>query len=96
MEQQAPVVEAAFIVVINTDGTLLTVPLSPESDVIPNKINRIPSTFDIYNSCREIASDIESTLTAQKIAANLVSLLKPEDSEMEMKRRMVEKLKERS
>lgn len=96
MEQEAPAVETAFIVAVNTDGTLLTVPLSPDSDVLPNKITRLAGTFDIYNSCREISTDIESTLLAQKIATQMVNLLKPEDAEMEMKRRMAEKLKERS
>ncbi len=95
-EQTLPAVDAAFVVVVNTDGTFLTVPLSPGSEVIPNPINRLAVTYDVYNACREIASDIESTLMAQKIASNMVSLLKPDDSDMEMKRRMAEKLKERS
>lgn len=96
MSEETNPVEAAFIVVVNTDGTFLTIPVSPDSQVLPNKVNRLAGTFDVYNACREISSDIESTLLAQKIASNMVALLKPEDSEMEMKRRMAEKLKERS
>lgn len=98
MEQniEAPAVETAFIVVVNTDGTLLTIPISPDSDVLPNQLNRLAGTFDIFNACREIATDIESTLLAQKIATQMINLIKPEDSEAEMKRRMAEKLRERS
>jgi hypothetical protein len=89
--------EAAFLVVINTDGTLSTIPLPPESDALPadNKVKRLATTADIYAACREIASDIDSSLLAQKVASMVLSSMQPTDEVAAMKQRMAEKLQER-
>lgn len=92
MSEQTPV-EAAFIVVVNTDGSLMTIPVSPESDVIPNKINRLAGTYDIFTACREINKDIEDSLLVGKIASAVVSALTPVSNDDEFKSRIREKVK---
>lgn len=87
--------EAAFVVVINEDGTLSTIPLPPDNEVMPDAAKRLATTADIYAACREIVSDIESSLLAQKIASLVASSIQPADEVAEMKKRMAEKLQER-
>lgn len=89
--------EAAFLTIINQDGTLSTIPVPADSDTLPEgqKLKRLATTADIYAACREIVSDIDSSLMAQKVASIVAASLQPTDEVAEMKRRMAEKLQER-
>ena len=63
---------AAFTVGINSDGTLFTEPL-PEGE----NIQRVATTYDIYQCSQQLAKDVEEHLLAERVAQAVAAALKP-------------------
>lgn len=61
-----------FIIEVQEDGTIQTHKNMPEDGFEPTKV---PNTFDIYKVCREISSDIESQLLADRVIGGVLSVL---------------------
>jgi hypothetical protein len=61
-----------FIIEVLEDGTIQTHKDMPEDGFEPSKA---PNTFDIYKVCREISSDIESQLLADRVIGGVLSVL---------------------
>lgn len=87
-----PRVAFSFTITALSDGSLKTT--VEEADEI-NKIDRTATTYDIYQSCKEISSDIESIMLADRVAKTVLSVLRPEDSAKELKERLLSALSDR-
>ena len=88
MEEQK--IQAGFSVVINEDGTLST-HVFPASDTVA----RQATTYDIYGCAKELVSDIESQLMADRISKAVLAKLMPPTSEEVAKVRIAEALANR-
>lgn len=79
-----------FIIEVQEDGTIQTHKDMPEDGFEPTKV---PNTFDIYKVCREISSDIESQLLADRVIGGVLNVLQAREQTVSDK--VAEKLKER-
>jgi hypothetical protein len=79
---------AAFTVVMNEDGSLST-------HIHDEDVQRKATTYDIFNCCRELVSDIESQMLANRIANVVVSKLQPQDAAAELKAKIIDALNDR-
>ena len=61
-----------FIIEVQEDGTIQTHKDMPEDGFEPNKV---PNTIDIYKVCREISSDIEAQLLADRVIGGVLNVL---------------------
>jgi hypothetical protein len=84
------VVQAAYTVGIRVDGTVFTEVVEP-SDFVQRKA----TTFDIYQTSRELVSDIESQLLADRVARSVVASLQPKDNVAEFKEKLINALSDR-
>lgn len=82
--------QAAYIVTINDDGSIST-----ESVDVEKGVARKASTFDIYQTSKELVSEIENTLLADKVARRLSVLLQPKDESAEVRAKIIDALNER-
>jgi hypothetical protein len=82
--------QAKYTVTINDDGTLAT-----ESIEAGEGINRQASTFDIYQTSKELVSESEQLLLADRIAKSVAQLLQPVDPSAEIKSKIIDALSDR-
>ncbi len=83
-------IQSAYTVGIRLDGTVFTEVLEP-SEVI----QRRATTFDIYQTSRELVSDIESQLLADRVARTVLASLQPKDNVAEFKEKLINALSDR-
>ena len=83
-------IQAAYTVGIRLDGTVFTEVLEP-SEII----QRRATTFDIYQTSRELVSDIESQLLADRVARTVLASLQPKDNVAEFKEKLINALSDR-
>ncbi len=83
-------IQAAYTVGIRLDGTVFTEVLEP-SEVV----QRRATTFDIYQTSRELVSDIESQLLADRVARTVLASLQPKDNVAEFKEKLINALSDR-
>jgi len=83
-------IQAGYTVIINLDGTIKTEILL-ESELVARKA----STFDIYQTSKELVSDIESQLLADRVARTVLANLQPKDSAAELKEKLLNALSDR-
>jgi len=58
-------------------------------------MQRAATTFDIYQTSKELISDIESQLLAERIAKMVVANLQPTDAASEIKAKIIDALSDR-
>lgn len=90
MSEDIKKIQAGYTVIINLDGTIRTEILL-ESDTVARKA----STFDIYQTSKELVSDIESQLLADRVARTVLANLQPKDSAAELKEKLLNALSDR-
>lgn len=83
-------IDAAFTVTINLDGTLTTT-LHP----VDENTRRQATTYDIYGCSKELVSDIESQLLADRIVRSISPLLQPKDDAADLKAKLLSALSDR-
>ena len=81
-------VQAAFVVFINENGTIST-------EALKDEVQRVASTFDMYQASKELASDIESQLLADRVARTVIAALTPVDPMKAQRDKIKEALNER-
>jgi len=64
-----PTFQYAFTIVVHDDGAVSTEVIGGPS------VRRKATTFDIYQSCKEIVADIESLLLADRVTKSVVAAL---------------------
>ena len=84
-----PAVETFFVVVINSDGTLNTFVDLPES--LP--ANRPATNWDVYQAAKQIATEVDNQLLAEKVTNSVLAALAPQTTPVSDK--VKEALKER-
>jgi len=90
MMSENEVVQTAYTVGIRLDGTIFTEVIEPNEAV-----QRKATTFDIYQTSRELVSDIESQLLADRVARTVVASLQPKDNVAEFKEKLINALSDR-
>jgi hypothetical protein len=83
-------VQASYTVFIHMDGSISTV--SKEAGEL---VERQANTFDIYQTSRELTSDIESRILADRVAQAVVSQLQPKDNAADIKAKIIDALSDR-
>lgn len=82
--------QAAYIVTINDDGSIST-----ESVDTDKGVARKASTFDIYQTSKELVSEIESQILSDRVARKVVAALQPKDSSAEVREKIMDALNDR-
>ena len=88
------VVNAAYVVVINEDGTLSTTLVKPGSPVFFD-VARATTTYDVFTTSKELANEIESQVMADRISKAVIARLTPADPDAEAKARIAQALADR-
>ena len=81
-----------YTVTVDTEGRVST--QVEQADEI-NKLSRTATTFDIYQTSKEIVSDIESHLLADRVARIVVDKLQPKNAADEIKEKIINALNDR-
>jgi hypothetical protein len=84
------VAQIKFTVTVNDDGSISTVPTPVEEGVL-----RQASTFDIYQAAKELVSEIDNQLLADRIARIVVARIQPIDPSAEIKSKIIDALNDR-
>ena len=87
-------VHSAYVVVLNADGSLNTTSVKPGNPVFFD-VERAATTYDIFSTSKEIATEIESQIMADRIAKTVLSQLMPKDPDAEAKARLAQALADR-
>jgi hypothetical protein len=82
--------QSAFTVVLNPDGSFFTQPAEAGEFV-----ERTATTFDIYRACKEIATEIENQILADRVAKTVIAALQPADLSSENKTKIIDALSDR-
>jgi hypothetical protein len=72
MENQ---IDTYFISVINSDGTITTMPDFPEGGL--TKIRNV-TNYDVYQTAKQIVDEFEATVLADKVARSVLQALNPD------------------
>lgn len=81
---------AKYTVTVNEDGSIAT-----EAVPAAEGVMRTATTFDIYQSSKELVFDIESQLLADRISKSVADKLQPTDSAAEIKSKIIDALSDR-
>ena len=84
----APQIQAAYSVLIRLDGSLETLPVT-------EGVVRTATTYDIYQTSKQLASEIEDYLLVDRVAKAVVDALKPANPSEEQRAKITEALSER-
>jgi len=79
-----------FTVTLNEDGSLFTEPTPAGED-----ITRQATTFDIYQACKELVSEIDNQLLADRISKAVAARLQPVDQSADIKAKIIDALSDR-
>lgn len=81
---------AGYTVVLELDGTISTHALPADE-----QFQRQATTVDIYNSSKDLASNVESFILAERVANMVLSALQPPAPSAEMAEKIKEALNDR-
>lgn len=82
--------QAAYLVIIEENGSVTTEVVKDRE-----KTQRDATTFDIYQTSKELVSDIDSHLLADRVAQRVLAAMQPVDQTRELKERLINALTER-
>lgn len=88
MSEETQDVQASFLVSINHDGSLITQPVTIG-------VARKATTYDIYQASKQLSSEIEEMLLADRLAKHILAAMQPVDPAEEQRRKIAEALSER-
>jgi hypothetical protein len=88
MTEDAPKIQAAYTVVIKLDGTLETIPVN-------EGVMRSATTYDIYQTSKQLVSEIDDFLLADRVAKAVVDALQPVPPSEQQRAKIAEALSER-
>jgi hypothetical protein len=75
MEEKQPLqAETYYIAVLAEDGQVITFPEMPEGGIVSQ---RPVTSYDVYETSRQVVEDFNNTLLAQKVAEMVVGALNP-------------------
>ena len=79
---------ASFTVIMNEDGSIST-------KIHEEDVQRKASIYDVFTCCKELVSNIEDQLLADRIANAVAARLAPKDSAAELKAKIIDALNDR-
>jgi hypothetical protein len=82
--------QTQYLVTVNDDGTIST-----SATPVGEGIERQATTFDIYQSSKELVSEIDNSLLADRIASLVAMRLQPIDTTAEIKAKIIDALSDR-
>jgi hypothetical protein len=88
MTEETPKIQAAYSVVLKADGSLETIPVT-------EGVGRIASTYDIYQTSKQLVSEIDDFLLAERVAKAVVDALQPVPPSEQQRAKIAEALSER-
>jgi hypothetical protein len=88
MAEDTPDAQASYVVTINTDGSITT-------QAVTVGVARKATTYDIYQTSKQLSSEIEELLLADRIAKHLLAAMQPTDPAEEQRKKIAEALSER-
>jgi hypothetical protein len=88
MAEDTPDVQASYVVAINHDGSLTT-------QAVTVGVARKATTYDIYQTSKQLASEIEEMLLADRIAKHLIEAMTPVNPSEEQRKKIADALSER-
>lgn len=80
----------AYTVFVTDDGSIHT-----QSAEVDDKVVRKANTFDVYSTCKELVSDIESQLLADRVAKMVLANIQAPDSKKEAREKLLSALSDR-
>lgn len=93
-ETREPLVHAAYVVVLNSNGTLNTTLVKPGSP-INFGVERASTTYDVFVTSKQLVHEIETSILADRVAATVLQNLQPKDSAAETAEKIKEALNDR-
>jgi galactitol-specific phosphotransferase system IIB component len=90
MSEEIRKIAAGYTVLIELDGTITTHALPADE-----QIERQATTMDIYATSKELATNVETFLLADRVAQAVVQALQPVNPTSEMKEKIREALSDR-
>lgn len=81
-----------YMVIVDEEGRIST---QVEEANEENQLARTATTFDIYQTSKELVSDIESHLLADRVAKIIVDKLQPKNAAEEIKEKIISALNDR-
>jgi hypothetical protein len=90
MSEELHKVAAGYTVLLELDGTITTHALPADE-----QIQRQATTMDIYATCKELATNVETYLLADRVAQAVVQALQPGNPSAEMKEKIKDALSNR-
>lgn len=88
MTEEKPDVQASYLVAINHDGSITT-------QAVTVGVARKATTYDIYQTSKQLASEIEELLLAERIAKHVLTAMQPIDPAEEKRQKISDALSER-
>jgi len=88
MTEETPKIQAAYSGVIKLDGTLETIPVT-------EGVGRVATTYDIYQTSKQLVSEIDDFLLAERVAKAVVDALQPVPPSEQQRAKIAEALSER-
>ena len=82
----------SYTVTVDEEGKINT--KVEEADEI-NRLGRTATTFDIYQTSKELVSDIESLMLADRVAKTVIAALQPQDATKELRDKLISALSDR-
>lgn len=87
---QVKPISYSFVVTVDSNGFINT-QLIEMSD----QVQRKATTFDVFQACKEIASNIEAQVMVDRVVSGVMQALKPLDSSEEVRKSVREALSDR-
>jgi hypothetical protein len=87
-------VHAGFVIIINRDGSLSTTVITP-AGVKPIIAERAATVYDVLQASKEVVSDIEGQVLADRVAKRVLAAITPVDEDAEAKARIAQALADR-
>jgi hypothetical protein len=72
-------VETYFLIAVNEDGSYTTYADLPEEEITRN---HTATTFEIYNTVRDLAKEMENQLMVERIAGSILDALVPTNQDV--------------
>lgn len=80
----------AYTVIVGTDGAIHT-----QVSEVSDQVIRKASTYDVFSTCRDLVSDIESQMLATRVSQAVTEALKETDPKKEAREKLLSALNNR-
>ena len=90
-----PEVQLAYLVSVGLDGAVNTTPVPVGATLNAFKVQRQATSYDVFQTSKDITSHIESQLLADKVARTVAQMLTQDNYPANLKERILQALDDR-